>query len=98
MDKFVNKFAKILQKKIQNNDAFSQNWEIEVFEENGVVRLEGAVTSRKALEMVETFIQEQDGVKAVVNVLDIDETLAESKDEIDIDKEDYVPPIRNHPG
>lgn len=98
MEKIVNEFSKKLQRKIQNNEAFKAEWEIEVFEENGIVTLEGAVPSRDVLEKVEAFVQNQEGVAAVVNELDIDDSSAENKDEVEIDKEDYVPPMRNHPG
>jgi osmotically-inducible protein OsmY len=98
MDKIINRFSKQLQKMIQANDAFKEAWKIEVFEENGIVTLEGAVPSRDILEKAETFIKEQEGVEAVVNKLDIDPDLEAGEEEISIEKEDYVPPIRNHPG
>ena len=98
MEKIINKFSKQLQKMIQNNNAFKEAWNIEVFEENGVVILEGAVPSRDILEKAEAFIYKQEGVEAVINELDIDPDLGAGQEEIDIEKEDYVPPIRNHPG
>jgi len=98
MDKLVNEFSKELQKKIQNNEELKYSGEIEVFEENGVVTLEGAVASQEELNNIEAYIQKQEGVKAVVNKLDIDSSLDENDEEIDIDKEDYVPPVRHHTG
>lgn len=98
MDKIINKFAKQLQKMIQDNKAFKKEWNIEVLEENGVVTLEGAVPSRDILEKVEDYIQKQEGVEAVINELDIDPDLESGEGEITIEKDDYVPPMRNHPG
>jgi osmotically-inducible protein OsmY len=98
MDKIINKFSKQLQKMIQANDAFKEAWNIEVFEENGFVTLEGAVPSQDILEKAEDFIQKQEGVEAVINKLDIDPDLEAGEEEIAIDKQNYVPPIRNHPG
>lgn len=98
MDKIINKFSKKLQKNIQDNEAFKEEWNIEVFEKNGVVTLEGTVPSREILEKAEAYIQKQEGVEAVINKLDIDPDLEGGEEEIAIDKEDYVPPIRNHPG
>lgn len=98
MDKIINKFSKQLQKMIQDNKAFKKEWNIEVLEENGIVTLEGAVPSRDIMEKVEAFIQSQEGIEAVINELDIDPDLEAGEEEIDIEKEDYVPPIRNHPG
>lgn len=98
MDKIVNEFSKNLQKKIQENDTFNKEWQVEVFEENGVVTLEGAVSSQETSEKAEAFIREQEGVNTVVNKLDVDPNLEENDEEIVVDKDDYVPPIRNHPG
>lgn len=98
MDKIVNEFSTKLQKTIQESDTFKEEWEIEVFEDNGVVTLTGAVPSKNVLEKVESFTQKQKGVKAVINEMDIDESLSDGDEEFEIDKEDYVPPIRNHPG
>jgi len=98
MDKLVNEFSKQLQKKIQENDAFKEEWEIEIFEENGVVTIEGSVPSQEILEKTEAYIQNRKGVEAVINELDIDPNLKQGQKEIDIDKEDYVPPVRHHTG
>ena len=98
MDKLVNEFSKQLQKKIQENDAFKEEWEIEIFEENGVVTIEGSVPSQEILEKTEAYIQNRKGVEAVINELDIDPDLKQGQKEIDIDKEDYVPPVRHHTG
>lgn len=98
MDKIVNEFSKKLQKMIQESDIFKEGWNIEVFEDDGVVTLTGTVPSKNVLEQVESFAQKQKSVKAVINEMDIDESLSESDEEVNIDKEDYVPPIRNHPG
>ena len=98
MDKIVNEFSKQLQKMVQDNDAIKNDWNVEVFEENGVVTLTGAVPSQNTLEKVEAYVRKQEGVKAVVNELDIDPDLDEGEEEIAIKEEDYVPPIRNHPG
>jgi osmotically-inducible protein OsmY len=98
MDKIVNEFSKKLQKMIQESDIFKEEWNIEVFEDDGVVTLTGTVPSKNVLEQVESIAQKQKGVKAVINEMDIDESLSEGDEEFEIDKEDYVPPIRNHPG
>jgi len=98
MGKLVNEFSKQLQKKIQENDAFKEEWEIEIFEENGVVTIEGSVPSQEILEKTEAYIQNRKGVEAVINELDIDPDLKQGQKEIDIDKEDYVPPVRHHTG
>ena len=98
MGKLVNEFSKQLQKKIQENDAFKEEWEIEIFEENGVVTIEGSVPSQEILEKTEAYIQNRKGVEAVINELDIDPNLKQGQKEIDIDKEDYVPPVRHHTG
>ena len=98
MDKIVNEFSERLQNMIQENDAIKNDWNVEVLEENGIVTLTGAVPSQNTLEKVEAYIQKQEGVEAVVNELDIDPDLDEGEEEIAIKEEDYVPPIRNHPG
>ena len=98
MEKIVNEFSKKLQKMIQERDIFKEEWNIEVFEDDGVVTLTGTVPSKNVLEQVESIAQKQKGVKAVINEMDIDESLSEGDEEFEIDKEDYVPPIRNHPG
>ena len=98
MDKIVNEFSKKLQKMIQESDIFKEEWNIEVFEDDGVVTLTGTVPSKNVLEQVESIAQKQKGVKAVINEMDIDESLSEGDEEFEVDKEDYVPPIRNHPG
>lgn len=98
MNKIVNEFSKKLQKMIQENEAIKEEWDVEVFEENGIVTLTGAVPSKGILEKIEAYIKKQDGVSAVVNELDIDPDLEQSEGPIDIDKEDYVPPVRHHTG
>ena len=98
MKKIVNEFSKQLQKMIQENDAFQEEWNVEVFEENGVVTLTGTVPSQEILEKAETYIKNQDGVEAVVNKLDIDPELEEGVEDIEIDEEDWVPPVRHHTG
>jgi osmotically-inducible protein OsmY len=97
MNKIVNEFSERLQNMIQENDAIKDDWDVEVFEENGIVTLTGAVPSQKTLEKVEAYVRKQEGVDAVINELDIDPDLDESEKELVIKKEDYVPPIRNHP-
>ncbi len=98
MGSLFNSLSDNIQKKIKDNDAFLEEWEIEVLEENGIVTLKGAVPSQKVAENIEWFTKKQKGVNVVINELSIDETLSESDEEFDIDKDDYVPPIRNHPG
>ena len=98
MEKIVNEFSKKLQKMIQESDIFKEEWNIEVFEDDGVVTLTGTVPSKNVLEQVESIAQKQKGVKAIINEMDIDESLSEGDEEFEVDKEDYVPPIRNHPG
>lgn len=98
MGSLFNSLSDNIQKKINDHDAFLEEWEIEVLEENGIVTLKGAVPSQKVAENIELFTKKQKGVNVVINELSIDETLSESDEEFDIDKDDYVPPIRNHPG
>lgn len=98
MGSLFNSLSDNIQKKINDHDAFLEEWEIEVLEENGIVTLKGAVPSQKVAENIEWFTKKQKGVNVVINELSIDETLSESDEEFDIDKDDYVPPIRNHPG
>ena len=96
MGKLINEFAEELQKKIQNNETIKTTWDIQVFEENGVVTLDGTVRSKKASEEVESFILEQEGVKGVVNELDIDPEMAEEEIKEVIESNPPVPPT-SHP-
>jgi osmotically-inducible protein OsmY len=97
MSEIVNEFAEKLQEKIQENEGIKNDWGVEVFEENGVVTLSGSVPSEETYNKVEKFVRQQEGVKEVINEMDLDASLSESDKNIVTDKEDYVPAIRDHP-
>ena len=97
MSKIVNEFAKKVQDAIMESDAFKEGWDISVLEMNGVITLRGAVPSKQYLELAEKIAKEQEGVVSVINEIDIDASLQENPDELDLEEDIKLPPRRQRP-
>ena len=97
MSKIVNDLAKKVQDAITASDAFKEGWDISVLEMNGIVTLRGAVPSKKYQEMAEKIAEEQEGVVSVNNEMDIDISLEENPDDLDLEEDIKLPPRRQRP-
>lgn len=97
MSKIVNDLAKRIQDAIMKSDAFKEGWDISVLEMNGIITLRGAVPSKKYLEMAEKIAMKQEGVVSVSNEMDIDASLDEKPDELDLEEDIKLPPRRQRP-
>lgn len=97
MSKIVNDLTKKVQVAIMESDAFKEGWDISVIEMNGVVTLRGDVPSKKYVALAESIAKKQEGVISVINEMDIDASLQENPDELDLDEDIKLPPRRQRP-
>lgn len=97
MTKIVNELAQKVEDAITKSNAFKEGWDISVIENNGVITLRGAVPSKKYLEFAEKIAKEQEGVISVTNEMDIDASLQENPDELELDEDIKLPPRRQRP-
>lgn len=97
MSKIVNPLALKVEEAIMNHDAFLESYEINVLADGGVVTMRGKVPSKKYLQLAEKIAQGIEGVSSVINQMDIDSSLEEQSDLLDLNDESKVPPARSGP-
>lgn len=65
-----------LENKIRNailsHEAFDENWSIEIFDNGGVITITGTVRSKEDIKLIESIVNEQDGVIIVINQVSVD--------------------------
>ena len=74
-DNLISKLAVKVQKKLLYQEAFKENFNIEVVENGGVIPLLGDVPSRKYKKLAEDIARSYEGVSSVINEMDIDTAL-----------------------
>jgi osmotically-inducible protein OsmY len=70
----MNQIMDDLQTKIQRalrDDSRTKDYGVEVFDNNGVIILRGAVPSHEARDTIEVVVRQVDGVVSVNNELDV---------------------------
>ena len=97
MSKIVNELEKKVQIAIMESDAFKEGWDLSVLENNGVITLRGAVPNKQYLELAEKIAMDQEGVVSVSNEMDIDASLQEDPDKLDLEEDVKLPPRRQRP-
>lgn len=97
MTNIVNELAEKVRNAIVHHQAFNEYWKINVLENGGVITLRGVVPSKKHMELVESIAKNQKGVLSVNNEMDIDTSLKEDSDELDLDEGPKIPPTRQAP-
>lgn len=97
MTKIVNELQKKVQDAIMESDAFKEGWDLSVLVNNGVITLRGAVPSKKYVELAESIAKKQEGVVSVINEMDIDASLQENPDDLELEEDVKLPPRRQRP-
>ena len=89
--------AEKVEEAIMGHEAFKAYFEISVVEQNSVVTLQGAVPSKKYLDLAESIAQGVQGVSAVINQMEINPTLDAHPIPLNYGDETEVPPAQSGP-
>jgi osmotically-inducible protein OsmY len=95
MDKLVSSLAEKVRDSILGYEAFLNEWELVVLEENGIITLRGRVPTAKYREAMEKIAQNQEGVVSVLNQVDVDSSLMEDETELEMNAK--IPLIPQRP-
>ena len=97
MDPIISPTAVNVEKAILDHPAFNEVFEIHALDKGGIINLQGSVPSKKHLKLAETIAKSIKGVSKVMNEMEIDPSLKESADFLDIEDETLIPPTRLRP-
>lgn len=97
MESIVSHTAEKVETAIMDHDAFKEGFEISAIEKGGVVTLRGSVPSKKYLDLAESIAQGVEGVASVINQMEVDSSLQENPDLLDLEDETQTPPARSGP-